>query len=138
MQLLEEKNYQGSFNRIYQLNMDIGVKVYHPELVTCFRFCQNKDIIITDIIFEEINKNTGYNVAWQHCVRYDLDDFHNTFKNIEQFLKQHDTRNFTGWCVIFKANNKEYSISSQDEQKIVLHCSEEIDIQLEPLINQLF
>lgn len=137
MRLIEEKNHPNNYNKIFCFELVNNVKAKHPELLFCFWLCDLNDISITDIIIEEVNKNTGYNVAWQHCIRYDLEDFKSTFNNIENFIKQHDTSNFTGWCVIFEFNDREYSISSQNNNRIVLHSTKEIDCRLENVIQCL-
>jgi hypothetical protein len=137
-QLINQTNYFGSHNKTYLLEITWETKALNPQLLTCYYFCDNKNIQITDIIFEFTNHNTGYNVPWQRCVRYGVDDFRRTYQNVTSLLSKYDHEDFTGWCVIFKRDGVEYSlIGAKNSDEVLLNCSHEINKEIDNLFDWL-
>ena len=126
-QLIKQINNFGSYNNIYQIDIPNFLGVKNSQLVPCYILGHNKEIQITDILVESVNKNTGYNVQWQSCVRYDSEDFQNSYPNVKDFLSQYDNNKFAGWCIIFKIDNVEYGLTGKvDSDEIRLNCYREI------------
>lgn len=122
-ELIDKTDYYGNHTNTYKVQIPILKEANEPQLKVCYCFCHHPDILITDILLEEINKNTGYNIAWQNCIRYDVEDFHQTFQNFKDFLSEYDTEKFERWCMLFKLNNVNYSISGKAQtDEIKLSC----------------
>ena len=136
--LINQTNDFSSYNNKYLLESMFELKALNPQLLTCYHFCNSQDIQITDIIFEFTNHNTGYNVPWQRCVRYDIDDFRKTYKNATSLLSKYDNKDFTGWCVIFKRDDIEYSLTcTKGSDEVLLHSAHEINKDMDDLLNWL-
>ena len=134
--LIDKTSYFGSCNNIYNIDENLFSGNCIEHLKICYYLCQHPDIKITDIIIESVDEQTGYDIAWQSCIRYDYLDFKETFSKFDYLITQHNKQDFSAWCVIFKQDEQEYTISGTlNSTDILLHNSQEIDDKMIELIN---